>query len=252
MQHSHVGICEYNASECIKTNVDGVDNVIQAAIACNVEKVIFTSSDKAVNPTSTMGVTKLLGERLIIAANSHVGTQKTRFSVVRFGNVLDSSGSVCQIFKQQLREGIPLTITSKDMTRFFLSINDAVELTLQSLHTMIGAEIFILNMGACSIMSLARILSDTTDPECVFIGAKPGEKLYEELATEIEALRIIHDHQTIIILPESVETLPVSRQIDYEKYRSFSPFTECLASHKAVLLDEPQLLSLLKKSGVVN
>lgn len=134
----HVYISEYNPFEAMQTNIEGAHNVIQAAIAANVEKVVLTSSDKAVNPTSTMGATKLLGERLFIAANHYAGSHKTRFACVRFGNVLNSNGSVLQIFRRQLENDQPLTITSTGMTRFFISMDQAVDLCLHAADEMVG------------------------------------------------------------------------------------------------------------------
>jgi UDP-N-acetylglucosamine 4,6-dehydratase/5-epimerase len=144
----HVYLSEYNPFEAMQTNILGTNNVIQAALVSEVDRVVLTSSDKAVNPTSTMGATKLLGERLFISANHFAGRHKTRFSCVRFGNVLNSNGSVLQIFKRQLDNNLPLTITSKNMTRFFLSMSQAVDLCLNAAGSMVGGEIFVMSMGS--------------------------------------------------------------------------------------------------------
>ena len=134
----HVYLSEYNPFEAMLTNITGTNNVISAAIIAKVDKVVYTSSDNAVNPSSTMGATKLLGERLMTAANHHSGDNKTRFASVRFGNVLNTSGSVLHIFNQQIEAGLPLTITSTDMTRFFLSMSQAVDLCLYASDQMVG------------------------------------------------------------------------------------------------------------------
>ena len=123
----HVEISEYNSFEAVLTNIVGVQNIIDVALNHNIKKVLFTSSDKAVNPSSVMGTTKLMGEKLIIAANNYAGDKVTRFASVRFGNVLDSSGSVIRVFKQQLKEKKALTITSSQMTRYFINIEQAIK-----------------------------------------------------------------------------------------------------------------------------
>ena len=124
----HVSLNEYNPFEVKKTNIDGVENIIECAIEKKVKKVIFTSSDKAVNSTNIMGISKMMGERLILSSNNRIGKNPTIFSSVRFGNVLDSSGSILQIFREQLSKNYPLTITDMKMTRFFINLNDAINL----------------------------------------------------------------------------------------------------------------------------
>ena len=198
----HVYLSEYNPFDTVKTNLDGVNNVINAAIKQRVEKVVFTSSDKAVNPTSAMGASKLLGERIIIAANGQVGEKGTRFSCVRFGNVLNSKGSVLQIFKKQIENNKPLTITSVNMTRYFITMSEAVDLCIFASENMLGGEIFISNMGATDILSLAKAYCNNDDPEYIVIGEKIGEKLYEELITEEELKRTVKYEDRFVILPD--------------------------------------------------
>ncbi len=205
----HVSISEYNPDENIKTNVDGVNNVIHSAILNNVEKVIFTSSDKAVNPSNTMGASKLLGEKLIIAANNIVGDARTRFSVVRFGNILDSSGSVVEIFKQQVLNKKAITITSTEMTRFVLTKDDSIKLCLSACDKMKGGELFIQNMGVLNIFDLAKVISgEYENLNWIEIGCKAGEKLYEELSTELESNRGYHAEEMMIVLPEVYDFMP--------------------------------------------
>lgn len=214
----HVYLSEYNPFEAMQTNILGTNNVIQAAVAAGVERVVLTSSDKSVNPTSTMGATKLLGERLFIAANQFVGSHNSRFSCVRFGNVLNSNGSVLQIFRRQLESGLPLTITSNSMTRFFISMSQAVELCIAASGRMIGGEIFVMNMGSCDILSLARAINGDRPFETVEIGHKPGEKLYEELVTENEAPRTVVDGNMFMVIPDMIESMP---EVIREKYAAF-------------------------------
>jgi len=226
----HVYFSEYNPFEAMQTNVNGTNNVIRAAIANDVARVILTSSDKAVNPTSTMGATKLLGERLVVAANHHTGKHRTRFACVRFGNVLNTNGSVLHIFRRQLENGLPLTITSPHMTRFFLTMKQAATLVLEAAERMVGGEIFALNMGACGIMDLARAVSDNEDFEFTEIGLKPGEKIYEELVTEEEAPRTVRVDDMYVILPQTLDMMPAEVRSNYRIYDDIPRLTAPLRS----------------------
>jgi FlaA1/EpsC-like NDP-sugar epimerase len=246
----HVSISEYNPFEAMQTNIEGAQNVIQAAIDANVDKVVFTSSDKAVNPSSTMGATKLLGERLFIAANHYAGSHKTRFSCVRFGNVLNSNGSVLQIFRRQLENSQPLTITSTDMTRFFISMDQAVELCLHAATEMVGGEIFVLNMGSCDILTLAKVISAKRPFHYIEIGAKPGEKLYEELVTESEAPRTAHDGHMYIVLPDTFDMLPDQTRNHYSKYEKLPRLSTPLRSDSD-LLPQEEVASMLRAAGLI-
>jgi len=212
----HVFSCEYNPFEAVKTNVIGTQNIIDAAISEEVEKFVFTSSDKAVNPTNVMGATKLLAERLVTAANYYKGSRKTVFFSVRFGNVLGSRGSVIRLFKKQIQKGGPLTITDPNMTRFAMSISQAVSLLLESTTIAQGGEVFIFKMPAVRILKIAQVIIDELGPvhgyradkiELKKIGKKPGEKLYEELMTQSEAERSLETRDMFIVLPEIREDL---------------------------------------------
>ncbi len=216
----HVESCEYNPFEAVKTNVIGTENVIDVAIQAEVEKVIFTSSDKAVNPVNVMGATKLLCERLIIAANYYKGPRKSVFSSVRFGNVLWSSGSVTNTFLKQLEQGKPLTITDPNMTRFVMSSREAVRLLIKATEMARGGEIFVFKMPAIRILDLAEVMSRKYATKfghrvnkIKIIGRKAGEKLYEELMTEDEARRALETKEMFIILPEMREL--VSKNIKF-------------------------------------
>ena len=226
----HVYLSEYNPFETIKTNLNGVNNVIKASIENKVKKVIFTSSDKAVNPTSTMGATKLLGERLFIAANNYMGNNITRFSCVRFGNILNSNGSVIKIFKSQLEKGECLTITSKEMTRFFITKEEAINLCLLSCDEMIGGEIFVLNMFSGNILEIAKAISNSNKPKINEIGIKPGEKIYEELLTNEEAKRTIKLSNFYLIIPETLYMLPEIIRKKYSKYDEFKKLKKPIRS----------------------
>jgi UDP-N-acetylglucosamine 4,6-dehydratase/5-epimerase len=235
----HVYLSEYNPFEAMKTNIIGTNNVVSASLKANVEKVIFTSSDKAVNPSSTMGATKLLAERLITAANNYAGNHKTRFASVRFGNVLNTNGSVLQIFRKLLDDKLPLTITSTDMSRFFITMHQAIDLCIYAEEHMVGGEIFVMNMGSCNIMSLAKAVSGSDSFDYIVIGNKSGEKLYEELVTETEAHRTIQKDKLYIIIPEMhdiVDELLMNQLKD--SYSEYHRLTESIRSDDNMLTDK--------------
>ncbi len=206
----HVILCERSPFEAVQTNIFGVQNIIHAAHENNVEKVIFTSSDKAVNPTSVMGTSKLMGERLITAANSNQKKSGTVFASTRFGNVLGSRGSVVPIFTEQIRRGGPVTLTDPDMTRFIMSISEAVRLVIDSHIHARGGEVFITKMPVLRIKDLAEVMIEILapkfghDPEQIeieIIGAKPGEKLYEELMSGEEMRRAMELEKYFVVVP---------------------------------------------------
>jgi len=174
----HVPIAEYNPMECIKTNINGAQNVIDAAIDNNVEKIIALSTDKAANPVNLYGATKLASDKLFVAANNLVGTQNTSFSVVRYGNVVGSRGSVIPYFKKLLNEGATkLPITDIKMTRFFITLNDGVNFVLKNFQRMQGGEIFIPKIPSMKIIDLANTMAPNLPHN--IIGIRPGEKLHE-------------------------------------------------------------------------
>ena len=184
----HVPLCEYNPFEAVKTNVDGTQNLIDAATEEEIEKFITISTDKAVNPINVMGASKLLAERLTTAAHQSKGARKTAFSVVRFGNVLDSRGSILPIIKSQVERGGPVTITDERMTRFLMSIDDAVMLVLKATVLANGGEIFILKMPCVNIKDLIDAAVEELGKKVKMekIGKRPGEKMHEELMTDTE------------------------------------------------------------------
>ncbi len=173
-----VPAAEYNPMECIKTNVHGAQNVINAAIECGVKKVIALSTDKAANPVNLYGATKLCSDKLFTAANNMVGDRGTRFSVVRYGNVVGSRGSVVPFFKKLVAEGAEaLPITDARMTRFWLKLEDGVEFVLKNFQRMQGGEIFIPKIPSMRIMDLAKAIAP--DLPAKIVGIRPGEKLHE-------------------------------------------------------------------------
>ncbi len=173
-----VPAAEYNPMECIKTNIHGAENVIQAAIACNVDRVIALSTDKAANPVNLYGATKLASDKLFVAANNMVGVARTRFAVVRYGNVVGSRGSVVPFFKKLVSEGVDrLPITHEGMTRFWISLDEGVDFVLTNFRRMQGGEIFVPKIPSVNIMDLAEAYAPGVETEIV--GIRPGEKLHE-------------------------------------------------------------------------
>jgi FlaA1/EpsC-like NDP-sugar epimerase len=192
----HVPSCEYNPDEAVKTNVIGVENVIKASMKRNVECMIFTSSDKAISPTNAYGATKLLGEKLVQAAQFSKGQSKTKFVAVRFGNVMGSRGSVIPLFKKQVLENKRITITDKDMSRFMMTQTQAARLTMKAVFDSKGGETFVLKMPVINLGDLAEVVIEETcskfkqsNKQVAIdeIGIRPGEKMYEELMTEEES-----------------------------------------------------------------
>ncbi|WP_094229111.1 polysaccharide biosynthesis protein [Methanolobus psychrotolerans] len=254
--YKHVLSSEYNPFETVKTNVIGVQNIIEASLETNVKKVIFTSSDKAVNPSSTMGATKLLGEKLMVSAN-YYGGKKTAFSSVRFGNVMDSSGSVIPIFKRQINEGRFITITDPEMTRFMMAMSQAVKLLVLTMEISQGGEAFILKMPTVKISDLAEVLIDELAaryghrPESIgtkIIGTKLGEKLYEELMTDDEATRSLERDDMFIILPNIKDELIM---IDETAYNA-SPITSTeYISRDVEPITKDEIKSILIKENII-
>ena len=174
----HVPVAEYNPMECIKTNIDGAQNVIEAALACDVDKVIALSTDKAANPINLYGATKLASDKLFVAANNMVGRRRTRFSVVRYGNVTGSRGSVIPFFKKLIDNGATeLPITDEKMTRFLITLEDGVNFVLKDFERMYGGEIFIPKIPSMYITELAKAMAPNLPHK--IIGIRPGEKLHE-------------------------------------------------------------------------
>ena len=195
----HVPIAEYNPMECIKTNIHGAENVIQAAIANNVEKVIALSTDKAANPINLYGATKLVSDKLFVAANNITGG-KTKFSVVRYGNVAGSRGSVIPLFNKLISEGEKfLPITNKEMTRFWITLQEGVDFVLRSMERMLGGEIFIPKIPSVKIVDLAEAMA----PELPIkiIGIRPGEKLHEIMCPADDSHLTIQFNDSYVISP---------------------------------------------------
>ena len=209
----HVPACEYNPFEAVKTNVMGTQNIIDAALDNEVDKVIVISTDKAVNPINTMGATKLLAEKLVTDTYFYTKHKNTTFSCVRFGNVLGSRGSVVPLFEEQIKKGGPLTITDIEMTRFIMTIPKAVDLVFKATEIAMGGDIFIFKMPVVRIGDLAQVMIERFAPEYGYkpddiqmniIGVRDGEKMYESLMTEEEALCAYENEDMFVVLPQSI------------------------------------------------
>ncbi|MBR20074.1 MAG: UDP-N-acetylglucosamine 4,6-dehydratase (inverting) [Euryarchaeota archaeon] len=210
-----VPVAEYNPFECIKTNIIGGQNVIETALECGVEKVIALSTDKAASPRNLYGATKLCSDKLFIAANNFLGGRKINFSVVRYGNVMGSRGSVIPIFLEMQKKG-KLTITDKRMTRFNITLNQAIKFTINSLMTMKGSEIFVPKIPSYNIMDLAKAINKNCKYE--YVGLRPGEKLHEEMITELDSENAYEFNNYYMILPSKINGsgyLNYSQELNY-------------------------------------
>jgi len=195
-----VPLCEYNPFEAVKTNVLGAQNVIDAALDQNVERVMAISSDKAVNPVNLYGATKMCMEKLFIAANAYVGEKRrTKMSCARYGNVLGSRGSIIPLFREQSRKGT-ITVTDKRMTRFWLTLEQGIEFVANAIEVMRGGEVFVPKIPSMKIVDLAEVVA----PRCAIkhIGIRPGEKIHECLLTEDESRHSIEMKNYYVIEPE--------------------------------------------------
>src|SRR3989338_3639390 len=252
----HVPACEYNPFEALKTNVLGTQNIIESCLATNVEKAVLISTDKAANPTSIMGTTKLLAEKLFINANYYKGARNQVYSVVRFGNVMGTRGSVIPLFIEQGNNGGPLTITSSEMTRFMMSVDEAVALVIKA--TMMiepspqagPGNIFILKMPCIRIKDLAEAIRDEiakrrhVPPSSIpikTVGLRSGEKLHEDLITQEEAL-FAQETDGMIVVRQGT-CLPHQ---DIPDVAAKKPIT--LADSSEAPLSKDALLALLKKN----
>src|SRR4030095_9251855 len=181
----HVPIAEYNPMECIKTNILGAENVINASLETDVQKVVALSTDKAAAPINLYGATKLASDKLFIAANNIRGANPIKFSVVRYGNVMGSNGSVIPYFLKKRKEGL-LPITDPCMARFNISLDESVDMVLHTLHTAWGGELFVRKIPSYKIMDVAKAIGPNCEHKIV--GIRPGEKIHEEMITSSDCL----------------------------------------------------------------
>ncbi|WP_297517632.1 SDR family NAD(P)-dependent oxidoreductase [uncultured Clostridium sp.] len=252
----HVGSCEYNPTEAIKTNVDGMNNVIKAAIKHNIECVLFTSSDKAINPVNTYGATKMLAEKLVQAANYSKGKIQTKFIAVRFGNVMGSRGSVIPLFKKQILEQKRITVTDPTMNRFMMSLSNAVNLMMKACEVSIGGELFILKMPVVNIGIMSEVIVEEVskkydiDKKMVkidYIGSKAGEKYHEELMT-VDESHYAKD------LGDMIAVMPTSYNNDYYK-NYYKEYDKCeFKSYSAEFIkdiEKQEVRNLIISEGIL-
>lgn len=208
-----VPAAEYNPTECIKTNINGAENVIHAAITNNVKKVIALSTDKAANPINLYGATKLASDKLFVAANNMVGSGQPRFSVVRYGNVVGSRGSVVPFFKQLLEEQAEeIPITDPAMTRFWITLQQGVDLVLKGFYRMYGGEIFVPKIPSVRLVDLAEAIAPSVPHK--IIGIRPGEKLHEKMVPRDDSYRTIEFSDHYVITPSIKFT---DHDVDYKR-----------------------------------
>ena len=208
----HVPIAEYNPDECVKTNIGGAQNVIDAALGSEAKIVVALSTDKAAAPINLYGATKLVSDKLFIAANNIKGWKDIRFSVVRYGNVMGSRGSVIPFFLEKAKNGKVLPITDKEMTRFNISLEEGVEMVLWAIEGAIGGEIFVPKIPSYNIETVAKAIAPNAKLE--YIGIRPGEKIHEEMITDSDAYYTIDTGKYYAILPAGANR---QKYLDYYK-----------------------------------
>jgi UDP-N-acetylglucosamine 4,6-dehydratase/5-epimerase len=241
----HVPVCEEHPQEAIKTNITGTSNIVNAAIENRVKKVIDVSTDKAVEPVNLYGMTKSVGEKLIIQANDL--SDYTKFVCIRGGNVMGSNGSVIPYFIEQIKAGGPVTITDLEMTRFFLTLEEAISLLFKAAEDSIGGETFVMNMPACYIRDIASVLIDAYGSAKIKeIGGRPGEKLDEMLISKHESpLSFCYDDNYFVILPSKS-----SAELT-EKYKDLKKFTHQEFSSKTFIMNKNEIKEMLKKGKFI-
>ena len=242
----HVPAAEYNPMECIKTNVHGAENVIQAALHQGVKRVIALSTDKAASPINLYGATKLVSDKLFVAANNMVGERETRFSVVRYGNVVGSRGSVVPYFKKLIEEKVShLPITDERMTRFWITLDQGVNFVLKNFERMQGGEIFVPKIPSMKIVDLAQAMAPHLPIKIV--GIRPGEKLHEVMCPADDSHLTFEFHDHFVIQP----TIQFAHRVDFmtnalgEKGKPVKQGFEYNSGTNSVWLSESQLLEMM-------
>ena len=230
----HVPICEDHPHEAIKTNIDGTNNVIRAAINNKVTRVIDVSTDKAVEPNNLYGMTKAVGEKLILQANTL--SEHTRFTVIRGGNVMGSNGSIIPLFVEQIKSRTNITITDEKMTRFFLTLEEAILLLFEAAEVSQGGETFVMAMPACAIIDLVEVLMDYYGKvNTVITGIRPGEKLNEVLVSKHESVLTYSWNQDyFVILPSNNNTQLLEKYGHLQKieHDEFSSATKLMSKQE--------------------
>ncbi|MNI42275.1 UDP-N-acetylglucosamine 4,6-dehydratase [compost metagenome] len=244
----HVPVCESQPDEALKTNVKGTENVIRASIRNGVKKVIDVSTDKAVDPINFYGMTKSFGEKLVLRANEL--SDVTRFVCIRGGNVLGTNGSVVPFFKSCILRGDDIPLTSKEMTRFFLTLSEAIDLLLYAARVTIGGETFVMKMNACRIIDVANVLmTNLTDRPLAVkeVGIRPGEKVHEVLVSEHESpYTYQYNEQYYVILPSNASVTLTNQYKDLPK----STFVQYASND--TLMTPLEIENMLKQGGFLS
>jgi UDP-N-acetylglucosamine 4,6-dehydratase/5-epimerase len=243
-----VPTAEYNPFEAIKTNVIGAQNIIDTTIDSGVERIIALSTDKAANPINLYGATKLCSDKLFIAANAYVGKRDTRFSVVRYGNVVGSRGSVIPFFLEKRKEG-KIPITDERMTRFWITLEQGVRFVINAVEMMCGGELFVPKIPSMNIMAMARAIA----PECEYetIGIRPGEKLHEMMISKDDARRTLEFDDYYVIEPANQNWWEPERSPILNGGKPCPEDFEYTSNNNDRWLDEEQLRALIERQGQI-
>jgi UDP-N-acetylglucosamine 4,6-dehydratase (inverting) len=241
----HVPIAEYNPIEAIKTNIIGAQNIVEASLSANIDKVLALSTDKAAAPINLYGATKLASDKLMIAANNFVVKNKNKYSVVRYGNVMASRGSVIPLFYKQSKTGI-LKVTHKDMTRFNITLQESVQYVFKCLKNMEGGELFVPKLSSYRVIDLAKAISPMS--KIKYTGIRPGEKVHEELITTGDAINCKEFKDEYIIFPNSI-------YIPEKRFKKYKNGKKCLmnfsyaSNNNKEFLKISQLKEIIKKNN---
>jgi|TARA_B110000238_G_C16106031_1_gene430422 UDP-N-acetylglucosamine 4,6-dehydratase len=238
-----VTTAEYNPGEAVKTNILGVNNIVEAGIMRKVEKIINLSTDKACAPINLYGATKLVADKLITAANYNKGSSKTILSSVRYGNVINSRGSVIPIFKEMIKNNKSITLTDKNTTRFFLTLDDGVKFVIQSLRKMIGGEIFIPKLKSIKIYDLIDCLDNKNKVN--IIGMRPGEKIHEMLFSKDDSRNVVEtkDHYILLNSNENLKLYLKKVKKGYKRINTISDYS----SETSIKIKKSDLKKMIKK-----
>jgi UDP-N-acetylglucosamine 4,6-dehydratase/5-epimerase len=245
----HVPVAEYNPFEAVKTNVNGAQNVIDACLENNVEIVLAVSTDKAVSPLNTYGATKLLMERLFVNANYYKGSNKTKFVCVRYGNVLGSRGSIVPKIVNQVLEGKKITVTDPTMTRFNITMNQAIELVLRSLKSNIGGEVFVPKLSAYTLKDLMNAILELMNAknEIETIAVRPGEKYHESLISIDEIRNTYETNMDYVLIDKSIPFI----NFPNFPYTNKAELKEQYSSDKSNMLTKEEIKQILKQEKLV-
>jgi len=242
-------VAEYNAFEAVKTNIIGTQNIIESCLDKNIETALAIGTDKAVSPVNTYGATKLLMERLFVSANFYKGNHRTKFLCVRYGNVLGSRGSIVPVFSNQIKSGKKITITDPSMTRFTITMKDALELILRSLKNGVGGEVFVPKLHAYRVGDIKDAIIDLTHTktETEIISIRPGEKIHESLISFDELRNTFENDEDYVIIDKQLQE-SILKQSSNIKPNSLN---NSYSSDKVKILSKEELKQLLSNQKLI-